>query len=112
MISENKYFFNKLNILKRFAYDTNQYKKKLLKLIKLKNYKNICGYGASARSSTLLNFCGIDSKTMNYIFDKNSLKHNKFTPGTNIKIVNLNKIKEVKPDLIIILSWNFKKEIK
>ena len=51
----------------------------------VKKYKNIYGYGASARSSTLLNFANI-SKEIKGIFDKNQIKINKFTTGSNILI--------------------------
>ena len=65
---------------------------KLNKLIKNFKKSEIVGYGASARSSTLLNYCGINSKRIKFIFDKNSLKHNLFTAGTNIQIKNQIKI--------------------
>ena len=84
---------------------------KLNKLIKNFKKSEIVGYGASARSSTLLNYCGINSKRIKFIFDKNSLKHNLFTAGTNIQIKKPNKnyLKNIK--CIIILAWNFKNEI-
>ena len=71
------------------------------------------GYGASARSSTLLNFCGIDNKILDKIIDKNKLKKNQFTPGSNIKIIDYdNIIQEIhKFKIIVVLAWNFKKEI-
>ena len=79
---------------------------------KISKYKkNIAGYGASARSSTLLNFCKIDNKKIKVIFDKNSLKHNLYTAGSNIKIVNPAKNYIKKFSCILILAWNFEKEI-
>ena len=79
----------------------------------LKNYKKneIIGYGASARSSTLLNFCNIDFNKIKFIFDMNKLKHNLLTAGTNIRIIKPNKkaLKNIR--CVIILAWNFKTEI-
>ena len=77
-----------------------------------KNKKKLFGYGASARSSTLLNFCKLNNKYFQFIIDQNPLKRNLYTPGSNIKIINLN---DAKSDLIkrnmVLLAWNFKSEI-
>ena len=72
---------------------------------------NLYGYGASARSSTLLNFANIDYKNVKFIMDKNNLKNGFYTPGTKIKIIKFSKNKLPKNSNIIILAWNFKKEI-
>ncbi len=71
------------------------------------------GYGASARSSTILNFAKISNDQLSFIVDKNPLKNNLYTPGSKIKIVNntifSKKIKKF--DHILLLAWNFRKEI-
>ena len=108
---------NKINTLlkwKSFAKKSIKHSKNFkLKIEKLSQNHNIIGYGASARSSTLLNFCGINSKIIKKIIDKNKLKKNKFTPGSSIKIVSFeDEIKKIsKYNLVVILAWNFKKEI-
>lgn len=76
-----------------------------------KQYKRICFYGASARSSTFLNFTKINFDEIICFFDKSSFKVNKFSPGSSIKILSLEDIKVIKPDLIIVLAWNFFDEI-
>jgi len=107
---------NKLNSLstwKSFSKNVSNHKynfDRIFKKLSMK-YKNICCYGASARSSTFLNYVNLNNNHINYIFDKSELKVNKFSPGSRIKIVNVSKIKKIKPDLIIILAWNFKEEI-
>ena len=73
--------------------------------------KDIAAYGASARSSTLINYLNLNNKTIKKVFDLNSLKSNLYTPGTHILIKkpltkDLNKF-----NLIILLAWNFKEEI-
>lgn len=73
--------------------------------------ENLYGYGASARSSTLLNFANINYKNIKFIMDKNKSKNGFFTPGTKIKIIKFNKNILPKNSNIIILAWNFKKEI-
>lgn len=73
--------------------------------------RKVIGYGASARSSTLLNFCGIDKNYMACIADQNPRKHGKYTPGTNILVVDPDKAMAENPGTILILAWNFKEEI-
>jgi len=71
----------------------------------------ITGYGASARSSTLLNYCNISSEQIKVIADKNFLKQNKYTPGSKILINTPDNVLSKKPDVIVILAWNFLAEI-
>ena len=111
---ENKRKVNDLETWKKFYVNSKLHSKKLLKSIKtIRKNNNIIGYGASARSSTLLNYSSIDNKYLDFIIDKNSLKNNKYTAGTNIKIclpkLVKSKIKNYK--YCILLAWNFKNEI-
>jgi len=73
--------------------------------------KTIAGYGAPGKSATLLNYCGIRTDYLDYTVDRNPYKQGKFTPGTRIPIYHPDKIKETKPDYLLILPWNLKKEI-
>ena len=59
----------------------------------------------------MLNFCGINDSYLCCIADQNPLKHNRFTPGTNIPIFSPDKALEENPDAVVILAWNFKDEI-
>jgi SAM-dependent methyltransferase len=83
---------------------------KKIKFLKSKKYK-IAGYGASAKSTTLLNYFNIKNKDLDFIADLNKLKHNRFTPGSNIKILPPKNINTENVDYLLILSWNFSKEI-
>lgn len=73
--------------------------------------KRIVGYGASARSSTLLNYCAIDHRHIDVIADRAELKHDHYTPGTNILIVPPETAFARKPDVVLLLAWNFREEI-
>ena len=86
------------------------HKKVLLDLLKnLKDMKKrVLGYGASTKGNVILQFCGIDSKLINYIGEVNKFKFNKFTPGSNIKIISEKKMWDMKPDYLLILPWHFK----
>jgi 2-polyprenyl-3-methyl-5-hydroxy-6-metoxy-1,4-benzoquinol methylase len=73
--------------------------------------KSIAGYGAPGKGNTLLNFCGIRTDFLDYTVDRNHYKQGKFLPGTHIPIFSPEKIRETKPDYVLILPWNFKEEI-
>ena len=61
-------------------------------LKKLNQIQKISAYGASARSSTLINYLNLNNKLIDVVFDKNKLKTNLFTPGTHIKILKLQEV--------------------
>lgn len=73
--------------------------------------KKVIGYGASARSSTMLNYCGIDHRLLDVVIDRAPLKHDTYTPGTDIRIVPPDTAFALKPDVIVLLAWNFRDEI-
>lgn len=73
--------------------------------------KAIAGYGAPAKGNTLLNYCGIDTDFIDYTVDRNPNKQGLFLPGTHIPILHPDKIRETKPDYLLILPWNLKEEI-
>lgn len=78
--------------------------------VKKKN-KSIVGYGAPAKATTMLSYCGIKRDFLEYTVDINPNKQNHFLPGTNIPIFEPKKIFQTKPDYILILAWNLKDEI-
>ena len=84
--------------------------KKLLVKIKKQN-KKIAGYGAAAKTTTLLNYFNIVNKIIDFIIDDNKLKQNRFTPGTHIPIFNNKILYKKKPDYVIILAWNYSNSI-
>jgi hypothetical protein len=73
--------------------------------------KTVVGYGAPAKGNTLLNYCGIRSDFIDYTVDRSPHKQGHFLPGTHIAIHHPDKIKETKPDYVLILPWNLKDEV-
>lgn len=73
--------------------------------------KKVAAYGAAAKGNTLLNYCGIKNDMISFVVDANPAKQNKFMPASHIPIVTEARIKNDKPDFIIILPWNIKDEI-
>ncbi len=80
-------------------------------LVQKKQGKKVAAYGAAAKGNTLLNYCGIKNDMISFIVDANPAKQNKFAPASHIPIVEEARIKNDKPDYIIILPWNIKPEI-
>ena len=73
--------------------------------------KRIVGYGAPAKGNTLLNYCGIRSDFLDYTVDRNPHKQGKFLPGTHIPILHPDRIRETRPDYVLILPWNIRDEV-
>jgi hypothetical protein len=97
----------------QFQERVHETKRKLLYfLIEAKRErKKIVGYGAPAKGNTLLNYCGIRGDFIDYVVDITPHKIGCMLPGTHIPIEHPDKIKETKPDYVLILPWNFKDEI-
>jgi SAM-dependent methyltransferase len=73
--------------------------------------KNIVGYGAAAKGNTLLNYCGVRTDFIDYVVDRSPHKQGHSLPGTHIPIYSPDRIKETKPDYLLILPWNLKQEV-
>ena len=65
-----------------------------------------------AKATTILNYFGLSDKDLQYTVDDNSLKQNKFIPGTDIQIKNIEDIKPNSYDYVLVLAWNFFDSIK
>ena len=96
-----------------FEENVKETKRKLLTfLIEAKRAgKTIVGYGAPGKGNTLLNYCGIRTDFLDYTVDRSPHKQGNFLPGTHIPICHPDKIRETRPDYVLILPWNLKREI-
>ncbi len=72
---------------------------------------HVVGYGAPGKGNTLLNHCGVRSDLIEYTVDRNPFKHGRFLPGTHIPIHPVERLAETKPDYIVIMPWNLRREI-
>ncbi|MDB9831597.1 class I SAM-dependent methyltransferase [Candidatus Pelagibacter sp.] len=82
------------------------------KLEKLKaEEKRICGYAATSKSTTVLNYCKIDNTVIDYICDTTPEKIGKYSPGMHIPIVDINHFRNNLPDAVYLFGWNHKDEI-
>jgi SAM-dependent methyltransferase len=110
---EEKAGFKRLETYFSFAEKVKETKRRILDfLIRVKREgKSVAGYGAPGKGNTLLNYCGIRSDFLDYTVDRNPYKHGKFLAGTHIPVFDTGRIRETKPDYVLILPWNLKKEI-
>ena len=112
-ITQEEKFFKQINIKNKFQ----NFKETLLKLNllirkEINKNKSIYAYGSPTKASLLLINSKLNINMIKNSFEDNPLKCNKYIPGTDIKIMNTKKIKIDLGSVIIILAWNFSKEIE
>jgi hypothetical protein len=110
---EKRAGFGTLQHYVTFASQVEKTKRKLLAfLIEAKeNGKSVVGYGAPAKGNTLLNYCGVRTDFLDYTVDRSPYKQGQLLPGVRIPIFGPEKIKETKPDYVLILPWNIRDEV-
>jgi hypothetical protein len=96
-----------------FAERVREVKRGLLEFLiaRKRERKQIVAYGAAAKGNTLLNYCGIRTEFIDYAADRSRLKQGKLLPGTRIPIEAPERIRETRPDYVLILPWNIQDEI-
>ena len=109
MDKEKRNKLDKYSTYLDFAKKVEYTKKQSLNMIEEINAKGktIIGYGAPAKATTILNYFGINRKNFLFTIDDNSLKQNKFIPGTDIQIKNIDDIDPKNYDYVLVLAWNF-----
>jgi hypothetical protein len=73
--------------------------------------KTVAAYGAAAKGNTLMNYAGIRPDLLPFVVDRNPAKQGKCMPGSRIPIVAESRLKDAKPDYVVILPWNLKAEV-
>jgi len=110
---EKKFGLDKIDVYRNFQKKVENVRKDFLKFLKQskKNKKRLCAYGAAAKGNTFFNFLGIKSTQIPFIVDKNPFKIGKYLPGSKIIVKNEKFLIKSRPDYILIVPWNLKKEI-
>ena len=99
------------NIFNMFQDRVDNVKKTLLEFLKNIPFKDIIGYGASTKGNIVLNHLNLNNKNLSYICDANPYKFNRYTPGTNIKIISKKDMRKRNPKYLLVLIWSFRSEV-
>ena len=113
LILENKNNLDNLKSCLEFKKNCEKSRDKIIsKLAKFKNErKQICGYAATSKSTTILNYCNLDKNIINFICDTTKEKIGRFSPGTHIPIVPVSHFHKNLPDIAYLFAWNHREEI-
>jgi SAM-dependent methyltransferase len=104
---------DRLDTYRGFENKVQRVKRDLLKfLIRAKEEgRSVAAYGAAAKGTTLLNYCGIREDLLEYVVDRSPHKQDRFVPGVRVPIYSTPRVQETKPDYLLVLPWNLREEI-
>jgi SAM-dependent methyltransferase len=105
--------YDKAETYQRFAQGCATRREQLMNLLTRLRAKGrtVAGYGASGRANTIIQYCGIDSRHIEYMIDDAPAKHGYFTPGSHLLIRSNTVLREDPPDYLLIFAWSFFNEI-
>jgi len=113
ILKERKYGLHNFNTYLSFSKRVRKSKQSFIKILNKLNYENkkVIGYGATAKSCTVLNYCKVNKKNIRYFLDTTPDKIDKYLPGSRIRIKKYKKLTRKDADVVFLGAWNFKKEI-
>lgn len=74
-------------------------------------HKQVVAYGAAAKGNTLLNYCDVDTSLVSYVVDRSPHKQGRLLPGSHLSICHPDRVRDTRPDYLLILPWNLRAEI-
>jgi SAM-dependent methyltransferase len=102
-----------IDAYRRFAEGARETRRSLVEFLAAARAegRTVAGYGAPAKATTLLNYCGVGTESIEYTVDRNPQKQGRVLPGTGIPIHPPERLAETRPDYVVILPWNLRGEI-
>lgn len=113
MENEQRTGLHTIQRLTEFAENVRQRRNDLPKMLEqlAAAGKTVAGYAATAKSATVLNYCGIDQSLLNVIYDTTPEKHGRLAPGSGIPIEPFPQDLAEYPDTFLLFAWNHAEEI-
>lgn len=113
LAEERERGLNRPDAYTAFVNKVEQVEKGLKKILDetKKQGKRLVAYGAAAKGTTLMAYCGIGPDQLDYVVDRNAYKHGKFMPGNRLQVLPTERLLEDQPDAVLLLTWNFADEI-
>ena len=114
LVEEKRFAFNRERTYTEFQNRITTVKCDLLEfLIDAKRAgSSVGGYGAPAKATVFLNYCGIGTDLLPYVVDTTPYKQGKYVPGVGIPIFHEDHIFADMPDYLVLFPWNLRTEIE
>jgi SAM-dependent methyltransferase len=111
--AESAMGIDRIDTYRRFAENARRLRDELGRVLsELRAEGNrVAGYGAPAKSNTLLSFLRLGPRQLDYIADRSPLKQGLYTPGAHIPVVAPERLLEDQPEYVLLLAWNFADEV-
>ncbi len=112
--NEKKIGLDKKSTYEQFRANCESSKEKFISALKKykQDGKKVVGYGATSKSTTILNYCKIGPDLIDFISDTTPIKQNKFTPGMHIPVKPYDEFEKYNPEIAVLFAWNHRKEIE
>jgi hypothetical protein len=110
---ESAWGVDKVNSYRSFAQQVDHLKANILEVLRrVKGEgKRVVAYGAAAKGTVLLNYCGVGPETLEFVVDRSPHKQGRYMPGVHVLIQPPEKILETMPDYVLLLVWNIAAEV-
>jgi len=110
---ESAWGVDKVNSYRSFAQQVDHLKANILEVLRrVKGEgKRVVAYGAAAKGTVLLNYCGVGPETLEFVVDRSPHKQGRYVPGVHVLIQPPEKILETMPDYVLLLVWNIAAEV-